>query len=290
MLGQRNIALSGNWEKIAHQEDGNFQFFINWKSNFDTVLKDHLKTAHMSMTCLSPQIQNELIQSCELEIRERIVQKCKPSGFYSIMADETMNVSVTEQLSLCIRYVDSDTCEVREDYLGFVEPKEVDAEHIANAIVNNPEKWGSLQKLRGQEYDGASVMSGHVSGVQQRIREQCPDAPFVHCKSHNRNLVVTQSCKDVRQIRPLMSSVGQMTWFLCASHKRKTILNSFTGNTKLIDDMLEGLQNEEEDIKLLKKGTDVSVKCLCETRCMDSKSRHGFVTSYKLQICSCFSD
>ncbi|CAG2255405.1 unnamed protein product [Mytilus edulis] len=140
--------------------------------------------------------------------------------------------------------------------------KEVDAEHIANAIVNNLEKWGlPLQKLRGQGYDGASVMSGHVSGVQQCIREPSPDAPFVHCKSHNLNLVVTQSCKDVRQIRNLMSSVGQMTWFLCASHKRKTILNSFTGNTKLVDDMLEGLH-----IKLLKKGTDVSVKRLCETR------------------------
>ncbi|VDI15927.1 Hypothetical predicted protein [Mytilus galloprovincialis] len=269
VLGQRNIALRGNWDKISHQEDGNFQFFINWKSNFDTVLKDHLETAHKSMTNLSPQIQNELIQCCELEIRERIVQKCKASGFYSIMADETTDVSVTEQLSLCIRYVDNDTYEVREDFLGFVEPKEVDAEHIANAIVSNLDKWGlPLQKLRGQGYDGASVMSGHVSGVQQRIREQCPDAPFVHCKSHNLNLVVTQSCKDVRQIRNLMSSVGQMTWFLCASHKRKTILNSFTGNTKLVDDMLEGLQNEEEDvdIKLLKKGTDVSVKRLCETR------------------------
>ncbi|VDH97194.1 Hypothetical predicted protein [Mytilus galloprovincialis] len=125
------------------------------------------------MTYLSPQIQNELIQCCELEIRERIVQKCKASGFYSIMADETTDVSVTEQLSLCIRYVDNDTYEVRADILGFVEPKEVDAEHIANAIVNNLDKWGlPLQKLRGQGYDGASVMSGHVSGVQQRIRVQ----------------------------------------------------------------------------------------------------------------------
>ncbi|CAG2239536.1 unnamed protein product [Mytilus edulis] len=164
------------------------------------------------MTYLSPQIQNELIQCCELEIRERIVQKCKALGFYSIMADETTDVSVTEQLSLYIRYFDNDTYEVREHFLGFIEPKEVDAEHIANAIVNNLDKWGlPLQKLRGQGYDGASVMSGHVSSVQQRIREQCPDAAFVHCKSHNLNLVVTQSCKDVRQIRNLMSSVGQMT-------------------------------------------------------------------------------
>lgn len=70
---------------------------------------------------------------------------------------------------------------------------------MANAIINNLDKWGPpLQKLRGQGYDAASVMIGHVSGVQQRIREQCPNPLFVHCKSHNLNLIVTQSCKDVR--------------------------------------------------------------------------------------------
>lgn len=111
-------------------------------------------------------------------------------------------------------------------------------------------------------------MIGHVSGVQQRIREQCPNPLFVHCKSHNLNLIVTQSCKDVRQIRNLMSTIGQMTWFLCASHKRQSILNPYTANSQLVDYMLEGLQNDDEgfDVKLLKKGIDVSVKRLCETR------------------------
>ena len=112
VLGQRNIALRGNLDKIAHQEDINFQFFINWKPDFDTVFKDHLKTTHNSMNYLSSQIQSELVQCCELK-RDRIVQNCKASGLYSIMADETSDVSVSGQLSLCIRYVDSDTCEVR---------------------------------------------------------------------------------------------------------------------------------------------------------------------------------
>lgn len=121
VLGPRNIALRENWDKITHQEDGHFQFFINWRSNFDKVLKDHLETAHKSMTYLSSRIQNGLIQYCELEIRKKIVEKCKPSGYYSVMADETTDVSVTEHLLLCIRRVDSNIFEVREDFQGFLQ-------------------------------------------------------------------------------------------------------------------------------------------------------------------------
>jgi len=39
-------------------------------------------------------------------------------------------------------------------------------------------------------------MSGVVSGVQQRIREHCPNTQYVHCKSYNLNLVVTESCEN----------------------------------------------------------------------------------------------
>ncbi len=35
--------------------------------------------------------------------------------------------------------------------------------------------------LVSQGYDGASVMSGVNTGVQQRIREVVPQAIYVHC-------------------------------------------------------------------------------------------------------------
>ena len=140
ILGQRNIAFRGNWNKDKNCEDSNFQFFINWKAMYDLILKDHIETAHRSMTYFSPQIQNELIYCCELEIRDQIVSKCKESQFYAIMVDETTDVSVVEQLSLCVRYLDVDTFDVQEDFLGFVAMNEVNSESIANSIVNNLEK------------------------------------------------------------------------------------------------------------------------------------------------------
>ena len=41
-----------------------------------------------------------------------------------------------------------------------------------------------------QGYDGASVMSGCVSGVQSHIRELVPNAIYIHCHAHCLNLVL----------------------------------------------------------------------------------------------------
>ena len=52
-LAKRNIALRGNWDTETHEEDGNFQFFVNWKSGFDTVMREHLQTHSSSKRQIS---------------------------------------------------------------------------------------------------------------------------------------------------------------------------------------------------------------------------------------------
>ena len=44
-LGQRGIPLRGNWDKKEGAEDGNFAYFVNWKSTLHDDLKDHLDHA-----------------------------------------------------------------------------------------------------------------------------------------------------------------------------------------------------------------------------------------------------
>ena len=54
-----------------------------------------------------------------------------------------------------------------------------------------------LNKLIMQTYDGASVMSGHISGVQTLVRADCPFAYFFHCAAHHLNLVLCQSASSI---------------------------------------------------------------------------------------------
>ena len=127
-LGKRNIGLRGSWDKVKKKEDGNFQFFVDWKAVFDQDLKHHIEKGARNAQYISPTTQNELIACCEAEIRDSIIEKCKEAPFFSLCADETTDVSVTEQLSLCVRYID---------------------------------------QLRGLGFDGASVMSGVIPGCKQ---------------------------------------------------------------------------------------------------------------------------
>jgi hypothetical protein len=51
-----------------------------------------------------------------------------------------------------------------------------------------------------QSYDGASVMSGHLNGVQAKVQKQYPAAIYIHCMIHRLNLVVLDLCKAIKVI------------------------------------------------------------------------------------------
>ncbi|CAC5410579.1 unnamed protein product [Mytilus coruscus] len=107
----------------------------------------------------------------------------KEDGNFQLFIDwkSTFDLTLKEQLERAItivnvRYVDDETYDIREDFIAFVEPGQVDAKHTSREILDNFQNWGlDLENLRGQVYDGAS---GVVSGVKQRITEQCPNAPY----------------------------------------------------------------------------------------------------------------
>ncbi|CAC5376291.1 unnamed protein product [Mytilus coruscus] len=121
VLGQQNIPLRGhNWNKEKKKiEDGNFSRFLQWKANDVPILKSHLENAPYNAQYTSPDIQNELISSCGLQIKNTILKKVKEAKWFSIMADESTDVGTKEQMALCIRYVDR-TATVFEDFIGFI--------------------------------------------------------------------------------------------------------------------------------------------------------------------------
>lgn len=107
-----------------------------------------------------------------------------------------------EQLSICVRYtIDLD---VYERFLCFVDvSKGQTSNHIVTALFECFEKQKltmSKIKIIAQSYDGASVMSGHLRGVQSRIKEHYPYAIYTHCMAHRLNLVVVDTCKTIKVI------------------------------------------------------------------------------------------
>ena len=143
-LGQRGIPFRGNWDNKEKLE------IVNWKSTFHKDLKEHIDHAADSAKHTSAKIQDEVITLCEQAICERIISSIPQ--YWSLMADETQDCSITEQVS--IWYV-SNAGEVCENFVGFVKLETMDAQSIADALLSTVQGWGlDMSCLVAQGYDG----------------------------------------------------------------------------------------------------------------------------------------
>lgn len=71
----------------------------------DSILKDHLQNATVFASYTSNIIQNELILICGELIQENKISKFKATKYFSILVDETQNISRLEQMSICVRMI-----------------------------------------------------------------------------------------------------------------------------------------------------------------------------------------
>ena len=78
----------------------------------------------------------------------------------------------------------------------------------------------NMSRLVGKGFDGASNMSGHISGVSARLQQLYPKAKyFTHCRNHALNLVIVASCKNVPDIHNFMDAFKELTLFFSHSAK-----------------------------------------------------------------------
>jgi hypothetical protein len=87
---------------------------------------------------------------------------------------------------------------INESFLGFVPVENQSADTISNKIISSLNNLNiSINKLRGQGYDGAAIMSDIYNGVQAKISKKVENAPYVHCAAHSLNLILNDAVKNV---------------------------------------------------------------------------------------------
>ena len=109
---------------------------------------------------------------------------------------------------------------VAERSLKFVQVVDRTAEGLATTIRDQLQPFSAQDKLVAQTYDGAAVMSGRVSGVQLRLKLDFPHAKFVHCYSHQLNLILKQASSGLKLCRVFFSNLSSFSVFFSQSPKR----------------------------------------------------------------------
>lgn len=101
-----------------------------------------------------------------------------------MLADETADCSYKEQLTLVVRFVDSEK-QIREEFVDFVEAPSTTGEGLSELLLERIRMLGlGPNCIRGEGYDGAANMSGKQKGAAACIKEQFPLALYVHCSAH----------------------------------------------------------------------------------------------------------
>ena len=147
---------------------------------------------------VSADIQNELLNVMGLQVLRDIGAALHNAELYSLMVDETTDISNKEQPVLCFCWV-SDDLIAHEEFAGLYGIENTEAQTLVNIILDVLTRINlSIKKLRGQCYDGVSSMSGPRSGIAKKISDLESRAVYTHCYGHSLNLAWMDTIKSSR--------------------------------------------------------------------------------------------
>lgn len=247
-LGSNNLALTGDTSV-----QGNFYELVYERAE-EAGIQDWIKRRNNWM---SVDIQNEIVELFACAIQKEIVSQSQ--GFpLGLIADGTTDVSKFEQFSISIRVCRD--LEPKEYFLGFYNPPDSTSETLFKVIRDVFIRLNlDMRYLMYFCFDGAANMSGHISGLQARLREQCPGAMYIHCVNHSLNLALQEIGRQIQLVADAMQWVKDVHIILGESAQRKALFTSLFGGKPV-----------------------VSLKGLCPTRwCMRTKAFQSALANYK---------
>ena len=250
-LAKCGMPFRGHNEKKDSMNRGNFLEIVDLLSRWDPVFAEYVENGARNCTYLSNRAQNDLIHAMGDLVLRNIVEDVKLAKVFTVMMDETTDVSGKEQASIMIRFVDLEDI-IQERLIGLSTVSRTDSETLFKLLKDTLMSHGlNLSQVRGQCYDGASNMSGRYHGLQARVKLESPKAVYVHCYAHCLNLVLVDAMKSNKTARNFFGTLESLYCFIRQSTCRHSLFQT--------------LQHEFEASTDDDTGRIV-IKQLCETR------------------------
>ena len=204
-LVRQGLPLRGDGD----EQDSNFYQLLKLKGMDNPLLSDWLQRKSSKYT--SHDIQNEIVKVMSMQVLRRIVSNLQLSPFLALMMDESADNSNVEQVVYVMRWID-ERLEVHEEFLGLYSVPAINSDTLMSVTqdvflrMNIP-----FAKIRGQCYDGASVMKGSKSGISTRILQKEPRAIYTHCYGHSINLAASDAIKSVKLLKDALDITHEIT-------------------------------------------------------------------------------
>lgn len=107
----------------------------------------------------------------KINIQACIIEEIKEVSTLGIICDETMDISIIEQFSMCVCYETIDL-QVKEIFLGFRYTKKTDGESLLELLLSILTYFElNITNICIQCYDSTCSMRGKCSGLATRVKD-----------------------------------------------------------------------------------------------------------------------
>lgn len=146
------------------------------------------------VTFLSKNIINKILDIMKNSIQQKISEEISEAGYFSLEVDSTQDVSSTDQLCICLRYVINNTTIKRN--VSIISLENSTGIYQADVITKKLQDIEiDLNNLVSCSFDGAANMMGQYNGLKAHLQKYVPNAVFTHCQAHVLNLVIVDTAK-----------------------------------------------------------------------------------------------
>ncbi|XP_063313199.1 uncharacterized protein LOC134612706 isoform X2 [Pelobates fuscus] len=199
--------------KFLGQDSEMFRYWLTTNQNFT-----------------SAEIQYEMISLMSHEIISLITKDVNQgSVYYSVIINSIQNTD-THQLSLCLRYLDSDM-QPQEDFIGFLDPMEETGTFAANLILDLLERHSlPVDLLRGVAFESTACSSQCYMESCALLKQKQPLAMFVHCGMPSGSFLARDCSHASHVFQQTLYSVNDLCKLFSKSTKYRFLLSEMTPN------------------------------------------------------------
>ncbi|CAL2280626.1 unnamed protein product [Prunus armeniaca] len=223
-LLRQGLPFRGHDESETSSNKGNYVELLQFLADHDEKVRAVVfENAPGNLKYIAPNIQKELVNSCAIETIDAIIRDID-DAFFSILVDESRDVSIREQMAVVLRYVNKKG-QVIERFVGVQYVSDTTSSKLKEAIEQLISSTNlSMSRLRGQGYDGASNMRGELNGLKTQILREYPQAYYVHCFAHQLQLALVAVAKGNENIATFFTTASSVVNIIGASCKRRDAL------------------------------------------------------------------
>ena len=218
-----------------------------------------LRNAPENNMLISPTIQKDIVSAAAVETSNAIIMELG-DAFFSVLIDESRDISTKEQMAVVLRYVDKKGHVVKR-FLGIEHVTDTSALSLKAAVEDLFCRHRlSLSRLRGQGYDGASTMQGQFNGLKTLIMKENKSAYYVHCFAHQLQLTLIAVAKNHNKIATFFNFIAIVVNIVGGSCKHQDLLREKQA-TRVVESVHNG-----ELLSGQGPNQETSLKRSCDTR------------------------